>query len=134
MALKDPDSTPSLRQVRHFAWMLALILAVAAWRWFNPVAAFVVRVLAGLIFTFGTLCPGMFRWVHRALVAITAPLGRLISNLLLAMIYFGLITPLSLCFRLVGRDPLARRLQFEAASYWQPRFQVTERSGYFRQF
>jgi hypothetical protein len=39
-----------------------------------------------------------------------------------------------LLFRLMGRDPLQRRLEPAAASYWQPREQVTDLRRYYRQY
>ena len=36
------------------------------------------------------------------------PIGWTVSQVMLAMMFFGLFTPIGLVFRLIGRDPLHR--------------------------
>jgi hypothetical protein len=43
-------------------------------------------------------------------------------------------TPIGLFFRLIGRDPLHRRFQPEADTYWVGRRPATDVRRYFRQF
>src|SRR5438874_6969495 len=112
---------PPRRQLRQFAWLLALFLGVAAWRLEGTAAGLVVRLTAAAAFGLGTVWPGAFRVVYRTLLVLTFPVGWLVSRVVLGAVFFGLITPLALVFRLAGRDPLCRRLKPEAATYWQPR-------------
>jgi hypothetical protein len=134
MPLLDVNWNPSRPQLRHFAWVAALVLALVAWRGTDPGLALALRLAAGLVFAAGTVWPGLFRWPYRALTAVTLPLGLVIGIGLLAVVFFGIVTPLALFFRLVGRDPLQRRFEPEAASYWQPHSPVTDNGRYFRQF
>ncbi|MEX0979180.1 MAG: SxtJ family membrane protein, partial [Pirellulales bacterium] len=62
------------------------------------------------------------------------PIGWLVSHLLIAAIYFLLITPIALVMRAVGRDPLSRRFDRAAKTYWVPRRQDSDPARYFRQF
>lgn len=62
------------------------------------------------------------------------PIAWVVSHVLLAAIYFGLLTPFGLVMRLVGYDPLRRRLDKDATSYWTERERVTDVTRYFRQF
>jgi hypothetical protein len=44
-----------------------------------------------------------------------------LSMILLGLIYYGMFTPVGLAFRVAGRDPLHRKLDRAAKSYWQVR-------------
>ncbi|MBL9120673.1 MAG: hypothetical protein JNL80_12255 [Phycisphaerae bacterium] len=61
------------------------------------------------------------------------PIGWTVSHLLLAVVFFGILTPTGLLMRLVGRDPLDRTLNRDARSYWVERRPVTDPRRYFRQ-
>jgi hypothetical protein len=62
------------------------------------------------------------------------PLAWSVSTLLLVLVYYFVLTPIGLAMRLVGRDPMNRKFDREAASYWVKRDQGTESDRYFRQF
>lgn len=53
----------------------------------------------------------------RAWLGLGQLLGWINTRILLALVFFAVITPLALVFRLVGRDALALRLKTRA-SYW----------------
>ncbi len=62
------------------------------------------------------------------------PIGWVISHVILALVFYGLFTPLALVFRLIGRDALVLRRSPSARGYWQPRPQVTDPRRYLKQF
>ena len=134
MPLFVTEWNPSRWQLRHFAWALALALAVIAWPWPDLFGGLMFRLLAAATFAVGTVWPAVFRWPYRTLLVVTLPVAWAAGHVLLALIYFGLITPLALGFRVLGRDPLRRGFAPAASSYWQPRFQVTDKRRYFHQF
>ena len=41
-------------------------------------------------------------------MALTKPIGHVVGLVLLAVVYYGVMTPLALAFRLAGRDGLGR--------------------------
>ena len=47
-------------------------------------------------------------------------LGQLNNRLLLGIVFFGLVTPLGMALRLIGKDPRQRRYQPTADSYLTP--------------
>jgi hypothetical protein len=53
---------------------------------------------------------------------------------LLGLLYYGMFTPLALFFRLIGRDPLRRKIDRQAASYWEKFENTPTPASYFRQF
>jgi predicted membrane metal-binding protein len=52
-------------------------------------------------------------WMHLGLL-----LNRVVSPIVMGVIYFGLVTPIATVMRLRGRDVLLRRFDPELGSYW----------------
>jgi len=82
----------------------------------------------------GLLVPAIGRMVFLAWMYTTYPMGWAISHLMLAVIYYGVMTPIGLLMRLVRRDPL--RLQFDRSvdTYWTERSPAPDIDTYFRRF
>jgi Saxitoxin biosynthesis operon protein SxtJ len=71
--------------------------------------------------------------LYRAWMAAFFPVGWAVSHLLLAFVFFAVLTPTGLLMWLVGRDPLQRRWDRSASSYWIPRRTTSDSRRYFRQ-
>lgn len=71
-------------------------------------------------------------WITLSLVAV--PIGFVISHIVMSLIFYGLFTPLALFFKLIGRDPMQRKLAPDAETYWEKRPPAPEAKRYFRQF
>ena len=52
---------------------------------------------------------------------------------MLAVLFYGLFTPVALLFRLIGRDALSLRRRAGTASYWKPKPAAPAVRSYFRQ-
>lgn len=68
-----------------------------------------------------------------AATLVTLPIGMVVSELAMLLIYFAVFTPMAILFRLLGRDALQRRFEPAATSYWVPRNQPSGPEQYFRQ-
>ena len=78
-------------------------------------------LLAGaglLLVLLGAAAPGLLGPVHRGWMAVARVLGRVNTVLFLSIVYFLVLTPLGVVFRLSGRDELSRRRR--RASGWVP--------------
>ena len=62
------------------------------------------------------------------------PIGWTLSHIVLGAVYYLVVTPTGLIMRLVGRDPMRRRMDPEADSYWIKREPQADSSRHFRQF
>ena len=62
------------------------------------------------------------------------PLGWLLSHVILALVYYLALLPVGLIMRMVGYDPLHRKFDRQAESYWIPKRDAPDVSRYFRQF
>jgi hypothetical protein len=69
-----------------------------------------------------------------ALSMITAPIGFVLGELLLATMFFGVFLPVGLAFRLAGRNPLQWRFEPHSPTYWQSKTCGREPAAYFRQY
>ncbi|MGD9722111.1 MAG: hypothetical protein AB7O59_12285 [Pirellulales bacterium] len=139
MGLVTVNRHPSPRQVRQFAlvWLSGALLVAAAVAGVRYGAWLVAGLLAGgavLSVAIGIIRPGWMRPVFVAFVWATLPFGWVVAHVLLATIYYGMIVPLGLGMKLIGRDPLERRFDREAASYWLPCEPQPERARYFRPY
>lgn len=134
------NRNPTPKQLRQFAgiWFPAFCLLVAFWTWKGgapqawPIGIIAVGVVLGLL---GLLRPSLIKPVFVGLSVLTFPIGWVISNLILIVVYYLVLTPIGLVLRLLGRDSMTRSLDREAKSYWhahQPGAGGPAR--YFRQF
>jgi hypothetical protein len=100
-------------------------------------ATLTARVLWGLAAVCGVLAgilPAALRPLYVVLTAISLPIGFVLSHVLMAGVFYGLLTPVGLFFRMTGRDPLERKFDRSAKTYWVPRERVTDVKRYYRQF
>jgi hypothetical protein len=65
--------------------------------------------------------PRLLASLNRLWTAFGLLLHRVVSPIVLALIFFGCILPTGLLMRLFGKDPLRRRLEAAAESYWLAR-------------
>jgi hypothetical protein len=98
----------------------AISLAVALW---------VVGLGLG---AFGLLVPTVSRVTYLALAWLTFPVGWLVSHVILALLFFVIVTPVGWLMRRF-HDPMQRRFDRDARSYWVVR-EPPIRDRYFRQF
>jgi len=137
MAVLDINWNPSPRQLRQFALLLAAVLAgVALWLYCRfPASAWgVAALLAFVAGGIGVARPALLRPVYVAWMAAVFPIGWTVSHLLLAAIYYLVITPIGVIMRLCGYDPLQRHWDRNAKTYWKRREDQDETKRYFRQY
>lgn len=146
MSLLKIDWQADEKTLREFSewWMffLGMVFAPLAYLRAPPGAenhvwhgvAYAVWALAVAGRLLGAWRPSWLRPIYLVMMALALPIGWLISHLALGLLYYGVITPLGLAFRLSGRDVLKRRFDPDATTYWEPRQQETPRERYFRQF
>ena len=65
--------------------------------------------------------PTLLAPLNRAWMKLGELLGRIVSPLVLGLIFFAMFTPISWGMRLAGRDALRRRFEPHLKTYWQER-------------
>jgi len=97
----------------------AVFLIIAAWpllsggglRWW---AVIVAALFAAIAMAKPSLLSGLNRqWLKLGLL-----LGKIVSPVALGLLFYGVITPIGLVFRLAGKDPLRLKYDRGAESYW----------------
>lgn len=78
-------------------WSVAIAAAFAALAWLRP----------------ATLAPLNRLWLRLGLL-----LSKIVSPVILGLLFFVTITPIALLMRAVGKDPLRLRKNASASSYW----------------
>ncbi len=71
-----------------------------------------------LLLVFGAAAPGLLGPLHRGWMAVARVLGRVNTAIFLSIVFFLVLTPLGLAFRLSGRDELSRRRRLQTG--WIP--------------
>ncbi len=132
------NRNPSDRDLRLFAVIGAvLLLAFSLWLHFEGTHAgwsSALRLIGLLLALIGIVRPGLLKSVYVGWMLAVAPLGWLIGHGLLALVYFGVVTPVGGVLRLLGHDPLQRRSDRRSTSAWHQRKTQCATSDYFRQY
>ena len=138
MKWSDIPFNPSRKVLRQFAALwLVCFLALGASQWLvrdRPMLGLALAAAAGVVGLPGLLRPALLRWIFVVWMVVAFPIGWLISWLMLAVVYFLVLTPMALFFRLRGRDLLGRNPAPEERSFWEPKQSPRELRSYFRQF
>lgn len=98
------------------------------------IAGWVLWSLAAFGGIFGLIAPRVVLPLYVGMTLITIPIGFVVSYLAMGLVFYGLLTPIGLFFRLIGRDQMNRKLDPAAPSYWGERRPQTDSKRYFRQF
>jgi hypothetical protein len=91
-------------------------------------------ILALSVPAFGWVRPGFMRAVYLGMIYVTFPIGFVLSYSVLIAIYYLVLTPVGLIMWAVGYDPMSRKFDPAARSYWIPRQPPASIDRYFHQF
>lgn len=139
----NPDRA-TLRKFGFIALVAFLLLAAAAY-YEKLIFAFglgdaretTAYVLAGLAVAcgvFSLVAPGLNRPIFVGLTLISFPIGFVLSYVFLGSLFFLLIAPIAIVFKIIGRDKMARSIAKDTSSYWSDCAPVTNKDRYFNQF
>lgn len=134
------DFNPPASQLRQFAWISLLAFPAIGWlvlhRGFgaSPTVAWWLTGIGVAVWLAGLVSNAAIRVVFVGLMLLSAPIGYVVSTLVLSLVYFGLFTPVALLFRLTGRDKLRLRLDPNAKSYWVERNAEIPLARYLRMY
>jgi len=139
MALLELKRDPSAREVRLFglAWLplFCAVLAGAIWyRGASGLTAWLSVAVGVLSVAVALVRPRWTRALFLVWMWAAWPIGWLVSHVMMAGIYYLVLTPIALAMRALGRDPLERRFDAKTDSYWSERKPKTDPASYFRQF
>jgi hypothetical protein len=147
MAFVKLDLCPHPRTLRQFGLIglvaFAALAALARWRvgLFRPLSPesarwtmYVLAVLAAYSGLFAAVLPRGLRPLYVLLTIVTYPIGIVAFHVVMAIVFYLVIAPVGLLFKIIGRDALHRRFEPAAPTYWIRRRQPADAKRYFRQF
>lgn len=128
---------PSRRDLRYFAVTLAIVVVLFA----------LILVLGGKYHSAGwfavngltvsALCyliPPLGKLVYLIWMAATYILGRVVSPIVTAIIFYLLVTPIALINRLMGKDRLRLKKLRNTSTYFVDHTEAQDRESFRRQF
>jgi hypothetical protein len=136
MQWSDIPRHPTPTTLRQFAGLWLLFFGgLGLWQLLG-----LERSLSGRVFLLaacsvgipGLIRPHLLRLIFIGWMMMVFPVGWLVSRLLLAVLFYGVFTPLAFWFQLRGHD-LLRRTRNLLPSYWQPK-PSRNAASYYRQF
>jgi len=138
MAVLDVNWNPGKKDLRAFAGMWLVFFCAAAaylhfrtgYAWLAPYVGGAAVIIGGL----GLAVPAAVKPIYVGWMIAAFPIGWTISHLLLGAIFYLLITPVGLLIRALGHDPMKRKFEPEATTYWSEHRTGGDPSSYFRQF
>ena len=117
--LADFPSSPGHRQLRQFGALCVaippLIACIAGAGEVAIAGCLVLGLVLGLV---GRFRPRWLGPLFIALMLIAWPIGRIVGEILLLLLYYAVVVPIGLCYRLAGRDPLECAFEPKRNSYW----------------
>jgi len=139
MAMIEINWRPSQKDLRNFGWISLAMLTVVALllHWWKDLGAFwslCICAVGLLVYVLSRISTILVRPIYVALTVATWPIGWALSHLAMAILYYLVLTPIGLLFRVVGRDSLDRRFDRSAETYWKPPQPPDNIERYFKQF
>ena len=108
---------------RSFGLLFFVVfLALALWLLFKNGEINLYLISIGLIFlVLGLLNSKILTPLNKAWVKLGEILGRIIAPIVIAIVYFFILTPISLLVRLFGKDLIGMKFSNDIKSYWVKR-------------
>ncbi len=135
MSLIEINWSPTQKQLRQFGLLCLIVLPLLGWLWrANSNTVLTLFAIAVVIAGLAYVQPRWVRPIFVGLILLAAPIGMVVGELAMLLIYFTIFLPISLAFRLVRRDALQLRIDRSASTYWQPKTEPKDISSYYRRY
>jgi len=87
--------------------------------WWRTGHAWPIELALAAVFLAAALVrPNLLHWPNRAWTRLGSVLGAVVSPIIMALLFFLVVTPVGLLMRLTGKDSLRLRRPRQCDSYW----------------
>jgi hypothetical protein len=128
----------STKQLRTFAIVLIALLSIFGLINFfkgNLPITIWLWSLASAILLMALLLPSSIKPIYQAAFFIAQILGWINTRLILGLIFYLIFAPIAILFKMIKKDPLDRKIDRQAKSYWISRDnEVVNQEQYLKQF
>jgi len=129
---------PDARELRRFAIAMLIGFTIlgllSAWRGKGIGTPSIVLWSLGVVLAVAAFIPGLGRMAYLAVYLPTSIIGYVVSNVLLALMFLVVITPLGLILKLMGKDILQQQRRPKERTGWMPVKSTKTEDSYYRQF
>ena len=95
---------------------------------------FICLTVSGLLLALLAWClPASVAPLFIGVTLLTLPIGWVLSEVVLLLVYTFVFVPMGIAFWCLGRDRLQRRIDRSCDSYWQAKPQPRSLASYYRQ-
>jgi hypothetical protein len=132
MENKKNERECAAKELRKFSFTLFCVLGflggLVLWR--KGEAGLLLWGIGIAVFLMGLIKPRSLGAIHKGWMGISFLMGFFMTHLILALIYYLVLTPMALVMRALGKDPLRLKHDRNAVSYWieRPRREFTRQS------
>jgi len=139
MALVEINWNPDSKDLRNFGriGVIASVVIAALLHLIKGLAikwCLVIFAVGLAIFICSVISIKATKWIYLALTSVAFPIGMVISFIVMAIFYYVLLMSVGLIFRLIGYDPMRRKFDSNAESYWVRHRPCDDIKRYFHQF
>ena len=114
------NQQPTTKDLRQFGLLVGGVFSmIGAWpvvfRGESP--RLWAIILGGVLIILGAIVPQSLKQIHAGWMKLGHVLGAINTRIILGVIYYGLITPMGVVMRLMGKDSMHRAFRQDAATY-----------------
>lgn len=122
--IKNIKQSP--KDLRKFGLTIGLVLLLIAFYliWKHKPSGYYFLLIGDLIVGAGLFFPVFLRPLNKAWMTLAILLGYVMTRLILSILFYLVITPISLIARLSGKHFLDLKIDKSRASYWEKRKNV----------
>jgi cell division protein FtsW (lipid II flippase) len=74
--------------------------------------------LGGLLVVSALVFPGTLSWVYKRWMALGHIMGWINTRIILSVVFYFVVTPIGMIRRLLGTDPMGKKIRTDLNSYW----------------
>ena len=126
------------QELRRFGLLVgAVFTLLGVWFWWRGKGRYPYFLAPGAVLLgLGAGAPRALRLIYVGWMSLAFLLGFAVSNILLTLFFYVIVTPVGLLARLAGKDFLNRKLDGQTGSYWimRDRSVPEQKKNYEQQF
>lgn len=136
MSTINTDQAPKTLSNRVFGLIFAgIFLVIACWPILSGGGARNwALIIAGLFALPALVLPSVLTPLNAAWVKFGLFMHKIINPILMGLIFFLTVLPTGLMLKIFGKDPMRRKFDTEAESYWQERGDKVTKDSFDNQF
>lgn len=135
MPLVQLNKEPTTRQLKQFGLISLLALPGVAWLWTqNATLVLWCTGIGGILAMIAFAAPKLLKPLFVLLTILAFPIGLVVSELVLIVVYCTALVPIGVLMRMIGKDVLNRRIDDQVTTYWVKCRRSGDVRRYYRQF